>query len=64
MSDTNIYVDLYNKLGIPFTSIDENYNPDDYGKALMAPYYSGCGVSYSYSTKNNITNDSINPQEI
>lgn len=55
--DYNQFYRIYDDLNISFGSLPENYNPEDYGRSLLANSTSERGVSYSSSTeywKNNI----------
>ena len=48
----NGFFELFELLGIENDPIDEYYDPEDFGKRLMAEYGYSEGVSYSSSTDN------------
>lgn len=45
------YEKLFDKLDIKVEPLDENYNPEDFGKRLMSQYKKEDGVIYSSSTQ-------------
>lgn len=49
------YYQAFKALGIPVEPLPPNYNPEEYGRRLLAMSQPEYGVSYAASTDNTIT---------
>lgn len=46
----NKYYELFQQLNIEVEPVTNQYNPETFGKKLMASFQHSCGVSYSFNT--------------